>query len=270
MKPKKIRRPLVILPYKIGSSSARNLAAAMTEKVNYRVRRLFNDRPNPTFVAHPWTRLINWGNGRPPVGLDTVGNISNSFAAVAVASNKLSTFRALENKDGIHIPEFTTDRAVAEDWTNHRGAVVCRTKLSGHSGDGIVIATTEPQIVDAPLYVLYVKKQKEFRVHVCFGEVIDVQEKRKRKDLPEDFSTNFQVRNHQTGWVYCRENIVEPDGLRELALAATKEMALQFSAVDIIWNEKRNECYCLELNTAPGLEGQTVEKYAEVFVRKLQ
>jgi glutathione synthase/RimK-type ligase-like ATP-grasp enzyme len=120
------------------------------------------------------------------------------------------------------------------------------------------------------LYVQYVKKQQEFRVHVAFGEVIDVQEKRKRKDLPEDFSTNFQVRNHQTGWVYCREDITEPNELRPMAVAATAALGLDFGAVDLIYNAKRNECFCLEINTAPGLEGQTVKKYADAFVRALR
>lgn len=237
--------------------------------LSYRIRRLFNDRPNPTFVVRPWTKLINWGNGRAPVGTGPFDSISNSFVAVATASNKLSTFEKLQGVDGIRIPEFTTDRAVAEDWTNHRGAVVCRTKLSGHSGDGIILATTEPQIVDAPLYVLYIKKQQEFRVHVAFGEVIDVQEKRKRKDVSEDFATNFQVRNHQTGWVYCRENIAEPEGLRQMAQRVVGELGLDFGAVDLIYNAKRNEVYCLEVNTAPGLEGSTVDKYAEAFVKAL-
>lgn len=239
--------------------------------LNYRVRRLFNDRPNPTFVVRPWTKLINWGCGRPPVGLVTPGVVSNSFTAVATASNKLSTFRALENVDGVCIPVFSTDGDVAKGWLRDGIGVVCRTKLSGHSGDGIVLVTQlDQEIVQAPLYVQYVKKQKEFRVHVAFGEVIDVQEKRKRRDLPEEFTTNFQVRNHQTGWVYCREEIIEPIELRSMAISAVLALGLDFGAVDMIWNEKRNECYVLEVNTAPGIENTTVEKYAEVFVKALK
>lgn len=236
--------------------------------LSYRVRRLFNDRPNPTFVVRPWTKLINWGNGRPPVGTGPFDSISNSFAAVAVASNKLSTFRLLENKDGIRIPVFTTDRSVAAGWIRDGVVVVCRTQLSGHSGAGVVLCSVENDLVPAPLYVQYVKKQQEFRVHVAFGEVIDVQEKRKRKDVSEDFATNFQVRNHQTGWVYCRENITEPEELRQMAQRVVGELGLDFGAVDLIYNAKRNEVYCLEVNTAPGLEGSTVDKYAEAFVKE--
>ena len=242
----------------------------MTELLQYKVRRLYNDRPNPTFVVRPWTHLLNWGNGSPPVGTSPFTSVSNSFAAVKLASNKLLTFQALKDKDGIRLPIFTTDRSVATGWLRDGIVVVCRTQLSGHSGAGIVLAAKEDELVQAPLYVQYIKKQKEFRVHVAFGEVIDVQEKRKRSDLPEDFQANFQVRNHQTGWVYCRENVTEPGELRGMAQRTVQELQLDFGAVDIIWNEKRNECYCLEVNTAPGLEGSTVDKYATAFVSKLK
>lgn len=204
------------------------------------------------------------------MGTGPFDSISNSFAAVAIASNKLSTFRVLENKDGIRIPLFTTDRSVAAGWLRDGVVVVCRTQLSGHSGAGIVLSSTEDGLVDAPLYVQYIKKQQEFRVHVAFGEVIDVQEKRKRKELPEDFATNFQIRNHHTGWVYCREDIVQPAELTNMAIKTISELHLDFGAVDLIFNAKRDEVFVLEVNTAPGLEGTTVDKYAEAFVKALK
>ena len=44
---------------------------------------------------------------------------------------------------------------------------------------------------------------------------------------------------------------------------------LQFGAVDIIWNEKENKCYVLEINTAPGLVGTTLTKYTEAFTKEI-
>lgn len=224
-------------------------------------------------MVRPWTRLINWGNGRAPVGTGPFDRVSNSFAAVAAASNKLSTFRLLENKDGIRIPVFTTDRSVAAGWIRDGVVVVCRTQLNGHSGAGILLSGNETDLVDAPLYVQYVKKQQEFRVHVAFGEVIDVQEKRRTKRDSdgdgEGVPTNYQIRNHHTGWVYCRENITEPGGLREMAIRTVQEVGLDFGAVDLIYNAKRNEVYVLEVNCAPGLEGTTVTKYVDAFKKAL-
>lgn len=243
----------------------------MGSLLNYRVRRLFNDRPNPTFIPREWTKLINWGCGNHVENLryDIAAKVVNPIHQVAIAGNKLLTFQKLKDVDGIRIPTFTTDRSVAESWINDGVHVVCRTQLRGHSGAGIVLATKESPLVDAPLYVQYVKKQQEFRVHVAFGEVIDVQEKRQRKDVPEEFVRNFQVRNHQTGWVYCREDIQEPGCLRGMAIATVHQLGLDFGAVDIIYNAKQDACYVLEVNTAPGLEGTTVEKYADAFVRAL-
>lgn len=244
----------------------------MQKSCGYRVQRLFNDSPNPTYVPKPWHIVINWGNGNVrSTDFHGISRFVNSHTAVAAASNKLITFQKLKDKDGIRIPVFTTDRSVAASWLGDGIGVVCRTKLNGHSGDGIVLALQQTdEIPNASLYVHYIKKQKEFRVHVAFGAVIDVQEKRKRTELPEDFITNFQVRNHSTGWVYCREEIQEPEGLRQMAVQTVGHLGLDFGAVDIIWNEKRNECYVLEVNTAPGLEGTTVTKYAEAFVRHLK
>lgn len=246
----------------------------MGQLLSCRVPRLYIDRPNRhRNVTSGHKFLINWGNSNPPVDVGGVpiNKYFNSFAGVSLASNKLRTFQALEKVDGVRIPEFTTSGDTAKQWLVAGVAVVCRTKLTGHSGDGIVLANgKEASLPAAPLYVKYIKKQKEFRIHVAFGEVIDVQEKRQRKDLSEDFIVDYKVRNHHTGWVYCREDIQEPEEMRAMAIATVRALGLDFGAVDVIWNEKANQCFVLEVNTAPGLEGTTVEKYAEAFVKELR
>ena len=73
------------------------------------------------------------------------------------------------------------------------------------------------------------------------------------------------VRNLANGWVFCRDNVVEPDGLRDAAVSACAALGLDFGAVDIIWNERENKCYVLEVNTAPGLQGTTLENYANAI-----
>lgn len=189
-----------------------------------------------------------------------------------MAGNKLLTFQVFDPTDGdpiteVRIPDFTTSYEQACNWVTSGITVVCRTKLQGHSGAGIVLAAREEDVVrNCPLYVKYVKKAKEFRVHVAFGEVIDVQAKRKRADYEGE--TDYAIRNHHTGWVYCRENIEEPADLREQALRAILILGLDFGAVDIIYNQHYNRCYVLEVNTAPGLEGQTVASYTNAFVKK--
>lgn len=163
----------------------------------------------------------------------------------------------------INKPEFTTSRETAAEWVTAGRVVVARTKLNGHSGAGIVLAAREEDLPDCPLYVQYIKKAREFRVHVAFGNVIDVQAKRRRTDYAGE--TDFAIRNHHTGWVYCRENIEEPNDLRDQALATIHTLGLDFGAVDIIYNQHHNRSYVLEVNTAPGLEGSSVENYKNAF-----
>src|ERR1700758_645919 len=55
-------RLVALLPYKIGSQSAINLAAAMQKSLQTRVVRLFNDRPNVILARRGVRNLINWGN----------------------------------------------------------------------------------------------------------------------------------------------------------------------------------------------------------------
>lgn len=180
----------------------------------------------------------------------------------------MSAFQAFQAAGIEEIPSFTTERAVASTWVLGGSVVVCRTSLNGHSGAGITVAAREEDLVDAPLYVLYRKKKLEYRVHVAFGQVIDVQQKRKRSDYAGDI--DYAVRNHHTGWVYCREGVVDAPARDSLAVRAVSALGLDFGAVDIIYNEYLNCYYLLEVNTAPGLEGTTVEKYTAAFAAKIR
>lgn len=124
--------------------------------------------------------------------------------------------------------------------------------------------TTPPP---APLYVEYIVKKKEFRVHVWNNEVIDVAEKRKRSGYTEE--RDAFVRNTANGYVFCRTNVIEPTDLRPLALSAVSALGRSYGAVDVIYNEKQNKCFVLETNSRPGMEGTTVEKYSDAILRGL-
>lgn len=206
----------------------------------------------------PGDLFINWGNTNP-LPLFGVPKILNTCASISVASNKLKCFQALTD---VNTVEWTTGYATAMGWWVNGDVVVARNKLTGHSGDGIIIYDKSNEIVEqAPLYTKYVFKAKEFRVHVCNGKVIDTQ--RKIRD-PEREVVTWKVRSHANGFIYAR-NGVEHCGTRdELACSAVSACGLDFGAVDII-QDKAGTYYVLEINTAPGLEGQTVERYAEAF-----
>lgn len=218
------------------------------------------------YVANPNKLIINWGDSVnfPPEYRQA--KVLNSPLVVGAVTNKLKFFQLMENTD-VRIPEFTTIVDEALQWMNQdpKTIIVCRTVLTGHSGDGIILYTSEDRangdrFPRAPLYTKYVPKKHEFRVHFFDGEIIDVQQKRKRKDFEGE--ANFKVRNHQNGFVYCREDVVIPEDVKTQAENTIKACGLDFGAIDIIYNEKNREAYVLEINTAPGLEGTSVESYA--------
>ncbi len=260
-------RSVALLPYKIGSQSATNLQAALSTLTKKAVRRLYIE--GGSYVPRADKLVINWGSSSLPGGWQVSPIVWNKTPNVGNASNKLTAFNLFKEAGITEIPEFTTDYAVASEWVTAGKVVLSRTKLSAHSGAGIVMAArVEDLVQNCPLYVLYRKKKTEFRVHVAFGSVIDVQQKRKRADYDGD--TDYAVRNHHTGWVYCRDGVEECSRRDDLAIRAVAALGLDFGAVDIIYNEHHNSYLLLEVNTAPGLEGTTVEKYAHAFYAKIQ
>ncbi len=133
--------------------------------------------------------------------------------------------------------------------------------MTGHSGDGIIIVEPSNIVPPAPLYTKYVFKVKEWRVHVVNGKVIDTQQKIRD---PDKEPVTWKVRSHANGFIFVRGNIGPNISRDELAIAAVSALGLDFGAVDIV-EDKAGKLFVLEVNTAPGLEGQTVESYAAAF-----
>lgn len=238
-----------IYPYKQGSRSARALADALGGRV-LRLR-------GSTYRYRERDTIINWGNSNP--NAEWPHPVLNNFAQVGASSNKLVAFNVMREAD-IQIPQFWTNQ---EDIPNEAFPIVCRTILNGHSGAGIVIARNRDELVRAPLYVKYVKKMHEFRIHVGRGGAIISQQ---RKAIPNGtIPVDTQVRNHANGYIYVREGFETPVQVIEQAQAAIEALGLDFGAVDVIWNQHYRQAYVLEVNTAPGLEGTTVTDYANYF-----
>ena len=204
--------------------------------------------------------MVNWGSGEELAGLQRC-RVLNRPSSVRLASNKINTFRSWAAYD-VSCPDWTTDPDIALSWIQDGATVFARTQLQGHSGSGIVILNNTTEFVSAPLYTKYIKKKKEFRVHVFNKEVIDVQEK--RRSMGSD--AGFLIRNHANGFVFCRDDIIEPSDLRDVAIKAVTSLDLDFGAVDVIYNAHYDKCYALEVNTAPGLEGTTLNSYTNKIV----
>ena len=243
-----------LLPYKTGSNGAKLLAA------NIGVRRIKLE--NSKFMPGNNKLVINWGNSRPGFAQGTWLNEPN---CVKQAPNKYYSLEAMV-AHGVPCVEFTTYQSKANEWRIHDTMVVARNKLTGHSGEGIELITTEQALVDSPahLFTRYFKAKDEYRVHVLDGKVIDIQQKRKRDDVSKE-DANYQIRSHVNGFNFCREDVELPDVCVEASIAAIKALGLDFGAVDIRYNDKSKKCAVLEVNTAPGLEGTTIEIYTKAF-----
>ena len=252
---------IYIYPYKLYSESARALRDGLSSSLNYRVKLV---KPNGNFRPRRDDVIVNWGNSKEPNWIGSSWDL-NRPESVANATNKLHSFIMFYEGE-VDTPNWSTKQDEAQDWVNDGRTVVVRHVLNGHSGQGIEIIQ-EGEVPEAPLYVEYKKKRSEWRVHVFKGEVIDTCQKRKRQADRRPTTFNTFVRNHSTGWVFCRDNI-NPDILRdELAIKAIAALKLDFGAVDIIYNEHEDKYYVLEINTSPGLEGTTLQKYVEVLTQ---
>lgn len=268
-----------IIPYKQGSRSAKALAT----ELEGHVLKLEGSRYK---TYRQGDVLVNWGRSdwadidiTVPEGVVSV--ILNSPILIGQVSNKLAFFDLMKVNCPNLIPEFWTNK---EEIPDDKFPIVCRTILSGHSGAGIVIADCRDDLVDAPLYVRYIKKKDEYRIHVgkkwvdygvgCAvslgveGEWVEttiaVQRKARRIEVPNE-EVNWRIRNLSGGFVFKREGVVAPPACIEAACDSLRATGLDFGAVDVIWNEQQGKAYVLEINTAPGLEGQTVTDYANFF-----
>lgn len=210
---------------------------------------------NSTFRQRPGDLVINWG--------DTGQQGLNHPQAVRRACNKVACLDRISTRN-VPCPDHTINKEEAIDWIKEGSSVVCRTLTRGSSGAGIVMADTEEEIVDAPLYTRYIKKSQEYRVHVFNNKVIDIQRKARNTAIQDDM-INWRIRTHDNGFVFVRENVELPDEALQIAREAVQHTGLMFGAVDLIYNEHYNQYYVLEINTAPGLEGQTIHSYANAI-----
>lgn len=241
-----------VLPYKTGSKSAKALATALGGKV-LKIE-------NSSFKSRPGDVIINWGNSNCP---DFLYSTNINCMPLSSAASKLNFFKLMEVENSDIIPPFWTEPEAIPD---EAFPVVCRTILNGHSGAGIHIASTRDALVPSPLYVKYIKKQEEYRVHCGKrdSDSVTIAVQRKARRLCHDFP-NWQVRNHANGFVYVREGFTAPEAVVQAAHRALQAVSLDFGAVDVIWNAHEQRAYVLECNTAPGLSGTTITDYRDFF-----
>ena len=251
------RRP-VIYPYKMQSVSARMLSASLSDVGSKRVRE------NGKYYPKADDLIINWGNPRLPKWIDENISILNNPKVVQTTFNKLLSLEKM--KGTVRIPKFTTLMEDAVKWIRNDRVAVARTILSGHGGQGISLVSDEDDLPDCALYTRYVKKSEEYRVHIFMDSVLFLQKKLLRQGSVDN---NFQIRNYENGWIFGSKDILVPQDVVEQAFLAIQSLELDFGAVDVGWNDKYQKAFVYEVNSAPALEGTTLQLYSQQLRRLL-
>ena len=246
-----------ILGYKSSSHSAKTIAIATGFK---RLRPPGRSK----FTGKPSDLIFNWGSSevafRGPL-------IINPPHAVINAINKESTYNILREKL-IPTVESSFDRNKALEWLDKYG-VLFMYSVTSSGGVGMTFVDNIELFDelcnsrgDPRLWVKYTPKAHEYRVHVWDSAVLDVQEKK----LKEGASPN-KIRSHENGYIFARADIAPPSDVLNYSVKAVKALKLDFGAVDVGYTTNTQKIVVYEVNTAPGLEGETLNIYSEQFHR---
>jgi hypothetical protein len=269
---------LKIYPYKMASKSSKALGRALDS------RRIKVE--NSSYRYNPNDLIINWGNSQIPnwyterAGTHTL----NSIDSVRRASNKLRTNDAFLRK-GISTPQLTRSNEDANRMLEEGKIVLGRDLIQGSGGRGITVyhPNENERVGEHKYYTCYIKKKREFRIHLGYNIInpdfnrsypttIFIQEKKRRSsETRNEENYNSYVRNYTNEWIFAHNDLDPlPYGMVELAQQSLVALGLHFGAVDIIYNAHQDRSYVLEVNTACGMEGETLTRYTNYFNQFLQ
>lgn len=265
-------------------------ARALAEALGCRLLSLGDSSPNkpiPRSITHVINLGIGRGSGKSGVYLSRIGRTNhdcrfhNTVDAIAVASSKLATLEQLRRSNARTVPYMTSQDEANYQVLVEGKAVVARTLDRASEGRGIELLTpdrvrADGGLIAAPLYTLAIDKGREYRVHVGVvrggTRVIDIQRKIRRPGVPDN-ERPF-VWNHGNDFIFVRDDVnthTVPADVIHQAKQAVLALGLDFGAVDIITGRRGRTpaqelpAYVLEVNTAPGMTGRTVERYAHHF-----
>jgi hypothetical protein len=240
-----------IWPYAAKSKSAKYLAAALSEKLGYKVIRTVKQAAEDDIV-------INWGSSHC-----SAKKVLNPATLIPYSTNKIKFFEKCSKaeKTNIRIPKWTTSPKVAAAWIAD-GLVYGRGVINGHSGIGIILIDNPAKFQLCPLYTQAVPNTHEYRIHVFQHKPLF----RIKKVHPHPTHEQQLVRNLHHGWKFVHVETA-PVPVIEQACEVSKYLNLDFGAVDIIYNNTTETATVLEINTAPGIGPNTCTIYADAFVK---
>ncbi len=268
------------------SNGAKSLLLELTSRGEIAKKALYNSISWGNYITGMQSSIkkknlfVNWGDAQNFSGLlgyqQKMAQADNWVLNLKISgySDKRAFFKHIAASDPTLIPKYWTNTGYAQEWlmSQNSKAKLCiryKTSSSGSNGLEIVSAVDVPNgLPYAPLYTQYIPKKQEFRCHILRGSPDIWQQKKLKSGVS---MPNFQIRNLQNGWIFAREDIQVPAAaiilMEKFKLIFFDKWGLDFAGVDVIYNEEQGKAYLLEINTAPGLEGQTVKDYADFIVK---
>lgn len=251
-----------VAPYSMKSASAKLLA----DKLGVlRIR-----KEGSTYSPSKGDTIINWGR----IASWDPATAINTGLAISNCTNKVRFFTTCgAHKDGPRIPWWSTSPTKAKEMHATGVNLVVREKVQSSGGKGAWILKCPPaakfgalvQFPIAPLYTQFIDETTEFRVHVLDDSIIWRQQKLRKNGTD---GTNL-IRNYDNGWVFSSNLRLWEEDIGVQARKAIAACGLDFGAVDVLWSHSLRQAFVLEVNSAPGIEGPSLEAYATAFKKRI-
>lgn len=270
---------IILHPYNRSSAGVGELISAFRKIEGPGVPRcLVKVRTPPTSRK---SLIVNWGIRGARYDQAAYPKVLNRYEATRLMTDKLRMFRHVGH-DCTLVPEWTDVELKAREWG---ATTVARYKTAGTGGDGLVLWEPGGDALfpaKAPLYTRYERKTDEFRCH-CFRDkqgnvTVRLVQKKGTRLGPDGKALNvgdWRVRNLENGFIFIKNNFETPKEVTDVASAFMRLFpGLDFCALDVIYHSGSKKqgtppkAFVLEGNTAPGLEGTTVDTYVSYFLER--
>lgn len=202
--------------------------------------------------------LLRWGSLEGFTRLKTKLEL-NSREAVGNSVNKLTMLKLLREA-GVQTVDYHFDPEMVGNYLDKHGMQYIRSK------SGVVRYANDFNPSRDAYYSRPVKyKRREYRVHVFNGKVIGIYEKVPHLAGAENRPKLFK--SDTCSFVRCDPEVcrVKP-AQQEQCILAVQTLGLLFGGVDLI-RDKDGNCFISEVNSAPGLNSQMIEKYIQEITK---
>jgi hypothetical protein len=210
--------------------------------------------------------IVCWGDAIPSIeGLTIMngGGVPNKYqTALRLAESGVPTVTVYHNGTKDPNKVYTLSHEV---WLPRKNDHV--------GGNDLITPTTNPDYWSAKKHFV-----NEYRVHSFMINKKPVSVRAGKKALREGFTLNPEevsatvalasswIRSFDAGWRIVYDNFQTTKAMRLIAHQAIAALKLDFGAVDI-GETSDGKLYVLEVNRAPGLEGNSITTYASAITR---